>query len=206
MTPQAVIFDIGNVLIEWNPERFYDAEIGADARARMFASVDLHAMNDAVDRGANWRETVLATADAHPDFRDHILLWHDRWIEMASPVIPHSLRLLRGLRTKGIPVYALSNFGVQTFAYAETIYPFLAEFDQRYISGHMQCIKPEPEIYAAVETGSGLPPASLLFADDRPDNIYAANERGWKTHLFAGPEGWAARLVAEGLLTEEEAA
>ena len=205
MTPQAVVFDIGNVLIEWQPERFYDATIGPAAREVMFAEVDLHGMNDAIDRGAPWRETIITWADRYPHHRDKIMLWHDRWIDMASPVIPRSVRLLRRLRKKGVAVYALSNFGVQTFAYAETQYDFLAEFDRRYISGHMKTIKPEPEIYAAVEADCGLPPKSLLFVDDRPDNIAAAARRGWQTHLFDGPDRWAARLVSAGLLTQDEA-
>ncbi|MEM1066995.1 MAG: HAD-IA family hydrolase, partial [Pseudomonadota bacterium] len=83
---------------------------------------------------------------------------------------------------------------------------FLTEFDRRYISGHMRCIKPEPRIYEMVEADSGVAPGRLLFTDDKPDNIAAAAARGWQTHLFEGPEGWAARLVAEGLLRPEEAA
>lgn len=202
---QAVVFDIGNVLIEWQPERFYDAEIGEARRRAMFADIDLHGMNDKVDRGADFRETVYATAETYPDWRAEIRMWHDRWIEMAAPVIPHSVRLLQGLRAAGVPVFALTNFGIQTFAIAEPVYPFLREFDRRYISGHMGVIKPEAEIYRMVEDDCGLPPAGLLFADDRQDNLDAAAARGWQTHLFDGPQGWADRLVAEGLLTAEAA-
>ena len=69
----------------------------------------------------------------------------------------------------------------------------------------MAVIKPDAEIYARVEADCGIAPGALLFADDRADNIAAAAARGWQTHLFTGPEGWAARLVAEGLLSTEEA-
>lgn len=206
MPVEAVIFDIGNVLIEWQPERFYDAEIGEDRRREMFAQVDLHGMNELVDLGSPFRDTVYRTADRYPDWSPEIRMWHDRWIELATPVIPHSLRLLRALRSNGVPVFALTNFGVDSFAFAETCYPFLAEFDRRYISGHMQMTKPSTEIYAMVETDSGVPPDRLLFADDRPDNITAAASRGWHTHLFEHPQGWADRLVSEGLLTRSEAA
>lgn len=205
MPVNAVIFDIGNVLIEWQPERFYDAEIGRERREAMFAAVDLHGMNDRVDRGENFRETVMATAAAHPGWADEILLWHDRWIEMARPGIDHSVRLLRALRAAGVPVYALSNFGIQSFELGESHYPFLAEFDRRYISGHMGVAKPDAAIYAMVEADCGLPPETLLFADDRPANIAAAEARGWQGHLFEHPWGWAGRLVAEGLLAEEAA-
>jgi len=205
MRPQAVVFDIGNVLIEWKPERFYDRVIGADRRRALFGEIDLHAMNDRVDRGGHFRDTIYATADANPAWRDEIRMWHDNWIEMAAPVIPHSARLLRALRAKGVPVFALTNFGVQTFDLAATHYDILTEFDRLYVSGHMQVIKPEPKIYEMVETDCGLDPRSLLFADDRGDNIQAADARGWQTHVFETPQGWADRLVAEGLLTQDEA-
>jgi 2-haloacid dehalogenase len=202
---EAVVYDIGNVLIEWQPERFYDMAIGEDRRRAMFEAVDLHAMNDLVDKGQPWRETVYAMADKTPEFRAEIRMWHDNWIEMASPAIPWSVGLLRRLRRKGIPVFALSNFGVESFAYAETQYEFLSEFDRRYISGHMEMIKPSNRIYEVVEEDSGLDPDTLLFTDDRAENIKAAHARGWNTHLFEGPEGWAHTLVKHGLLTKVEA-
>lgn len=201
----AVIFDIGNVLIEWQPERFFDSVIGADRRKAMFAAIDLHGINDVVDRGGHFRDTIQAAADANPDWRDEVLMWHDRWIDMAAPAIDHSVRLLRALRTNGVPVFALTNFGIQTFEIAEPVYPFLREFDRRYISGHMAVIKPDPAIYAMVEEDCGLDPATLLFADDRIDNINAAATRGWQTHLFTHPQGWAYRLVGAGLLSESQA-
>lgn len=201
---QAVVFDIGNVLIEWQPERHYDRVIGPARRKAMFNAVDLHAMNDLVDRGEPFKETVYAAAEALPDFGDDIRRWHADWLQMASPAIPHSVALLRALRAKGVPVFALSNFGVETFAIAEVEYPFLKEFDRRYISGHMRMVKPFADIYAALEADCGLDPAGLLFADDRADNIAAAQARGWQTHLFIDPQGWADRLVAEGLISEAE--
>ena len=204
-TPEAVIFDIGNVLIEWQPERFYDTVMDPTERARMFAEVDLHGMNDQIDRGGDFRATVHDWAARYPRWEEHIRLWHDRWIEMAAPIIPQSLHLLRALRTRGVPVFALTNFGIGTFDLASRHYDFLGEFDRHYISGHMGVIKPEPEIYAMVEQDCGVAPGRLLFTDDRADNIAAARARGWQAHHFDGPQGWAARLVAAGLLNEEEA-
>ncbi|MBA97942.1 MAG: HAD family hydrolase [Sulfitobacter sp.] len=206
MKPAAVVFDIGNVLIEWQPERFFDSVIGADRRQAMFAAVDLHAMNDRVDSGEHFTDTIYATADSTPEWRDEIRLWHDRWIEMASPVIHHSVRLMKALQSNNIPVFSLTNFGIQSYDLAARHYPFLREFDRDFISGHLRMIKPDPEIFAAVEQQTGLSPDALLFTDDRPDNIAAARVRGWQTHLFEGPTGWAARLVDEGLLSPEDAA
>ncbi|TNF18483.1 MAG: HAD family phosphatase [Rhodobacteraceae bacterium] len=205
MTPEAVVFDIGNVLIEWNPARFYDARIGKARREDLFDSVPLAEMNDAVDRGADFEASVRALAAAHPGWSAEIMYWHDNWIEMASPAIDRSVRLLRALRVRGVPVFALSNFGTRTFELACAHYPFLSEFDQRYISGHIGSIKPEAQIFELLETTCGVAPGALLFTDDRGDNCEAAAARGWQVHRFDGPEGWAARLVAEGLLSEEEA-
>ncbi|MGB0659338.1 MAG: HAD family hydrolase [Mangrovicoccus sp.] len=205
MSVEAVIFDIGNVLIEWQPERYYDRVVGEEKRRAMFAEVDLHGMNDDVDRGHNFRDTIYAWAEKYPAHRDEIRLWHDSWLEMAAPVIPHSVKLLRALRAKAVPVFALTNFGIQSFEIAEEAYPFLKEFDTRYISGHMGVTKPAEKIYQMVEEDCGLAPGALLFADDKPENIAMAASRGWQTHLFEGPQGWADLLVAKGLLTAEEA-
>ena len=206
MTIQAVVWDIGNVLIEWNPERFYDRELGEEGRRAMFGAVDLHGMNDRVDRGAAWAEEVAATAAMFPDWAPAIALWHDRWIEMAQPAIPRSFRLLEALKARGVPCFALSNFGRETWDHALPHYPLLEGFDRAFVSGHLGIAKPDAAIYEAVEREVGLPPAALLFTDDREENVAAAAARGWSTHLFRGPEGLAARLVAEGLLSEAEAA
>ena len=205
-TPEAVVFDIGNVLIEWQPERFYDATIGEDRRRALFEDVDLHGMNELVDRGHHFTETIYATAEANPAWRAEIRMWHDRWIELATPAIDRSVRLMKALQGKGVPVYSLTNFGIQSYAHAATHYPFLNEFDRDFISGHLGVTKPDPEIYRRLEEGAGLSGDALLFTDDRTDNIAVAKTFGWQTHLFDGPDGWAERLVATGLLSEAEAA
>ncbi len=205
-TPQLVIFDIGNVLIGWNPEAHYDARIGEERRRALFAEVDLHSMNEQVDLGAPFQDTIYALAEQHPAWRAEIRDWHDTWIEMMTPVIDHSVTLLRRLRAKGVPVYALSNFGVDSYVIAQGRFDFLLEFDKEFVSGHLRVMKPDPRIYEMVEAATDIPRDRFLFADDRPANVEAAAGRGWRTHLFEGPEGWAARLVAEGLLTEAEAA
>lgn len=206
MPIQAVVFDIGNVLIEWQPERFFDREIGPERRRAFFAAVDMHAMNDRVDSGENFHEVLAQTAAAHPAWQTEINTWHDRWIELASPAIDHSVRLMAALQARGVPVFSLTNFGKETYEIAAEKYGFLRQFDRDFISGHMGVIKPDPAIYQGLEDASDVAPGDLLFADDRADNIDAAAARGWQTHLFKHPEGWAARLVAEGLLSAAEAA
>jgi len=202
---KAVVFDIGQVLIEWNPERFYDGVIGEAARKELFAEIDLHAMNEKVDLGAPLRDTVYAHADKHPKHADNIRIWHDNWIDMASPAIDWSVQLMARLQANGVPVLALSNFGIDTFAHAQTVYPFLNNFNQEYVSGHLAQVKPYPDIYASLENSCGFAPDALLFTDDRPENIKTALQRGWHGHVFENPKGWAKRLVSEGLLTPAQA-
>ena len=203
--PQAVILDIGNVLTRWAPEAFYDRVLGADRRRALFAAVDLTGMNASIDDGAPFRATVHAMADRHPDWAAEIRMWHDRWDELAGPRIDGSIALQRALRVRGVPVFALSNIGHDVFHDAAARIDFFADFDRTYISGTLGVSKPDPRIYEIVEHDSGLPGAALLFTDDRAENITAAAHRGWRTHHFETWQGWARRLVAEGLLTKTEA-
>lgn len=205
MAIEAVVFDVGNVLIEWQPERAYDKLIGVEKRKEMFAALDLHDMNNDVDLGAPLQGRVYAFAEENPEWRDEIRMWHDNWFDLAGPPIDQSWRGLRALKAKGIKVFALSNFGDDIWDRASEVWPILTEFDRPYVSGKLGQVKPFNRIYEIVEEDSGVEPDRLLFVDDRQDNISMARARGWKTHLFTDPQGWADRLVAEGLLTEEEA-
>lgn len=205
MIPEAVVFDIGNVLLEWQPERFYDRVIGRERRVRLFAEVDLIGMNEGVDLGRPFAASVEALAVAHPEWGPEIRMWRERWFEIAHPPIDGSIRVMRALKARGVPVLALTNFGRETFDTAVERLPFLAEFDRAWVSGRMGVMKPDPAIYAALEAESGVAPERLIFTDDRAENIAAAAARGWQTHLFEGWDGWAARLVAAGLLDKAEA-
>lgn len=189
---RAVVFDIGNVLLEWHPDKIYGPLIPDVARRKaIFDEVGLDEMNLDIDRGAPFKETIYAKAEAFPQYGDLIRAWHDRWIEMAQPLIPGSWAILRELKAGGTPVFALSNFGVESYDYAKTVYPELAEFDVEYISGRMKMIKPDAEIYEALETGSGFSGNELAFFDDREDNIAAARARGWNAFVFTSPEQMA---------------
>lgn len=199
---EAVVFDLGRVLIHWDPEGFFDREIGETQRHALFDCVPIDAVNQEIDRGAPFRDSIYTLAEAHPNHASAIRLWHDRWLEMASPAIEGSAVLLRALRARDIPVYAFSNFGTGPLAVAEVAYPVLGEFDARFISGALGVLKPEPRFYEILEETTGHAPQTLLFTDDKPENLAVADARGWQTHLFEGPDGWAARLVAEGLLSQ----
>ncbi len=205
MKPEAVIFDIGNVLIEWKPERFFDAQIGVERRARFFADAPLYEMMDRIDEGEDFAATIEAYADSHPAWHAEILMFRDDWLRITDRVIAQSVRTLLALKAAGVPVFALSNFGSANFPMSCEAHPFLNAFDKRYISGDMGMKKPDAAIYAALEASCGIPAERLLFTDDRDENIEAAKARGWQTHLFDSAEGWAQALVGHGLLSEEQA-
>ena len=197
---EAIVFDIGRVLIHWTPEESYDRWIGEERRRALFASVPLQAANLEIDRGAQFRPTVAALAEAHPDWADEIMFWHDRWREMVVPAVPGSVALLERLLDGPRPVHALTNFGRETFVLAEVLHPFLTRFDTAFVSGRLGLIKPDPAIYAVVERETGLSGVQLFFTDDSAANVDAARARGWDAHLFEGPDGLEAALTERGLL------
>ncbi len=201
---EAVVWDIGNVLAYWEPEDYYDRTFGRDRRERLFAEVPLHEMNVEIDRGADQLESVKALADQFPDWRAEILDWHDGWTETFRRAVEGSAEILRRLKANGVRCVSLTNFGATSMEWAKDIHPVLREFDQEFISAHLGLIKPDPAIYAALEQGTGLAGNQLIFTDDKPENIAAAEARGWKGHIFTGAEGWRDRLVAEGLLDATE--
>lgn len=200
-SPKAVVFDIGNVLIHWQPERLYARLIpDANARSQFFEKTGLLHMNEEIDRGAPFRETVEAKAAAFPEHADLIMPWHDQWTEMAHAIIPQTLKVIRALKAQDTPVFALSNFGADTFEFALTVYPELAEFDRHFISGRLKVTKPDPRIYEIVETETGLSGADLVFFDDLPANIEVAKNRGWRAQLFTQPEKMITDLGDMGLI------
>ena len=203
MTIEAVVFDLGNVVVEWNPEAYYDARIGRAAREAMFAETGIHAVNLQIDEGAPFRDTIYALAERFPHWADDIRQWHDDQFAMTQPVIWPTLDLIGALKARGVPVFALSNWGDESFDRAVAHYPFLGGFDRAYVSGKLKMKKPDPAIYAHVEADCGIAPGRLLFTDDRAENIRVAAARGWQVHLFDGARGLEQRLRNEGLIAAD---
>lgn len=200
-TPKVVILDIGNVLLKWDPDRLYRELIPDEAeRARFHVETGTHEMNLSIDRGAPFRATVMAQAEKFPEHADNLRAWHDRWLDMAYDTIDGSAEIMRRVQNDGIPVFALSNFGVDSFALAQRTYDILNEFDATFISGHMKMMKPEPEIYAAVEAETGFSQGDIVFFDDSRANIDAAQAAGWHAYLFETPEKMQSDLENVGIL------
>lgn len=198
-TPSAVVFDIGNVFVEWAPERLYQRLLpDPAARAALFARVDFDAMNIAGDRDGDLEAKVAALASRHPEDAEAIRAWWDHWHVMFAPEIPGVAETFRALRAASVPVHALSNFAADSFLRAVERYPVLGEFDVPVVSGREGVVKPEARIYEILEERSGLKGGELFFTDDRADNIAAAAARGWRTHLFEGADGLRRALAEAG--------
>ncbi|SFH77224.1 HAD family hydrolase [Albimonas pacifica] len=197
--PRAVVFDVGNVLIDWQPARLYETLVpDAAEREALFARVDFAAFNLEGDRG-DLAEATAAAALRHPDDAPLVMAWRERWQEMFGPEMPGSPEIFRALKDAGVPLAALTNFARDTWLLAQARFPLLSGFDVEVVSGREGAIKPEPEIYALVEARLGMSGAELFFTDDKLANVEAAAARGWRVHHFQGAGGLAEALRAEGL-------
>ncbi|SDZ75458.1 HAD-IA family hydrolase [Rubrimonas cliftonensis] len=203
--PEAMVFDIGDVLVKWDPAPLYRRLIPDDAaRAHFFAEIMPPEVNAGFDRGEPMPEGVERHAAKHPEHAHLIRAWWTSWPETIGPAIDGSVACLRALKAKGAPVYGLTNFASDTLAIAREMFPFLNEFDVCVVSAEVKANKPEPEIYAALEAAVPHAPETLFFTDDKPYNIAAAEARGWRGHHFTGADGLHDALIAAGLLTRAE--
>lgn len=204
--PKAVFWDIGNVLLDWSPDRLYERLIPDEAARRAFYDrVGVDEMNLAGDRDGDLQAKVEALAERHPDDAALILPWWAGWDRMCGGLAEGPVALRDGLRASGVPCWALSNFAADSWLRAEALYPPLVAFDGLVISGREGAIKPDERIYEIAETRVGLPGEALFFIDDKEANIEAARARGWRGVVFNGltqpVEDLKAALAEVGLVS-----
>ena len=200
MKPEAVVFDIGNVLLDWSPDHLYRRLIPDEAaRAAFYGRLPLDEMNLEGDRNGRLEETVNALAERHPDDAPLILAWWAGWEKMCGGLIEESIALRDALREAGVPVWALSNFAADSWRRGVRLYPALEAFDGLVISGHEGVVKPEAAIYERLEQRAGRSGGALFLLDDRTRNIEAAKARGWGGHVFEGAAGARVALREAGL-------
>jgi 2-haloacid dehalogenase len=146
-----VVFDLGGVLIDWDPRYLYRKLFAGDepGMERFLAEVTTSAWNLSLDAGKPFGEAVAELIATHPHERARIEAYQDRWIEMISGPIPGTVALLEGLAARGVPLYAITNWAVETFALVrhDPAYAFLDLFRQIFVSGELKLIKPEPAIF-----------------------------------------------------------
>lgn len=200
MAASVVVFDVGNVLIEWDPEHLYRKLIpDAAMRADFLARVCSMEWNLEQDRGRRWADAVAERTALFPDQADLIAAYSDRWHDMVPGEVPGTVAILEGLREAGVPLYAITNFSSEKFAEARARFPFLAGFIDVVVSAEEGLLKPDPAIYRRLLDRNGLVAADCLFIDDSEKNVAGARAVGMRAHHFRDAEGLRAALRAEGL-------
>jgi 2-haloacid dehalogenase len=152
------------------------------------------------DIGRTWSEAVATLAADHPEQRDLIAAYWERWPETLGEAIGPTVDVLAELRASGIPLYALSNWSAETFPSARPRFPFLDWFDGIVISGEVRAAKPDRRIYEALLERHHLQPDSILFVDDIAENVAAAQALGIRSVRFTDAAALRRELVAVGLL------
>lgn len=199
--PSAVVFDIGRVLFDWDLRYLFEKLIDDQAELdRFLAEVVTEEWHFQCDAGRPLSEMVPELIGKYPADAHLIEAYRDRFNETVDRPIEGSHAIARRLAGRGVPLYALTNFGAEFFAGFRPTQPVFELFADIVVSGDERCIKPDPQIYAIAEKRFGRAPRELFFTDDNPANVAAARERGWHAHLFEGPEGLEAELVRLGLL------
>lgn len=195
-----VVFDIGNVLIRWNPRGLYEELIPDAAKREWFlAHVCTDAWNREADRGRPFARGVAELTAQYPEWGREIRAWDERWHDMVPGAIEGSVRLLEGLRAAGVPVWSITNFSREKYPEAVARFPFLAGFRDTVVSAHEGLLKPDPAIYRVLIDRNRLDPASCLFIDDLPENVEGARSIGMQGVVFTSPEQLAADLASFGL-------
>jgi 2-haloacid dehalogenase len=201
---QAVVFDLGGVLLDWNPRHLYRKLFADEAEMERFlAEVCTMAWHDAHDRGLPPHEGCAKLSDAHPEYQAEIMAWAQRSEEMIAGPIHGTVQLLDELRARGVHCYALTNMEAETYPLRRAHFEFLGWFDGTVVSGHERVAKPDPEIFTLLLGRFGLVPETTVMIDDSPRNLEAARALGLQTVCFQSPGQLRAWLVEAGLVDPE---
>lgn len=198
---EAVVWDVGRVLVEWDLRALYAKLIADPAQLDWFTSnvvsEQWHAQHDA---GADIHEMVAARSAEFPQHAALIAAYPDRFNETVPGPVPGTHALVEALAAKAVPQYAITNFGAYVWPRFAVTQPVLAHFRDVVVSGVERLVKPDPAIFHLAAARFGHDPAAMLFIDDNAANVAAARACGWHAHHFAGAEALAADLSGRGLI------
>jgi 2-haloacid dehalogenase len=195
-----IVFDIGKVLIHYDPNLPYSRIIpDAEERQWFFANVCTHDWNIEQDRGRNWAQAEALLIAQYPERETQIRAFRKHWAEMVPHAYDDSVAIMTGLIDAGHDVTMLTNFAADTFSEARQMYPFLNIPRGVTVSGEIGLIKPDIEIYDKHARDFGLDPAHTVFIDDSYPNVEGARAAGWQAVHFTGAETLKADLVALGV-------
>jgi len=200
--PRVVIFDLGGVLLDWNPRHLYRKLFpGDDAAMEHFLTHVCHGdWNLAQDAGRDFDDAVAALMPAHHDKLPLILAWRDRFGEMIPDALHDTVEVAGDLRARGVPLYALTNWSHETFPSQRQRFAFMDWFDGIVVSGQEKLIKPDPRIFRTLLDRYRLAAHEAVFIDDNPVNAQAASNLGMHGVHFRSASQLRGELAALGLL------
>jgi 2-haloacid dehalogenase len=197
----AVVFDLGGVLIDWNPRYLYQHLFADPIEMEDFlARVCTDDWHREHDLGAGIRESCERLASLHPDYRDMIMAWADRGEEMAAGQIDQTVGVLAELKSAGMPCYGLSNMEPEVFPVRYARFPFMKWFDGCVISGIEGVAKPDQRIFEILLHRYGIEAASAVFVDGSARNVEAARALGISGVHYASASQLRHELRALGAL------
>ena len=180
-----IVFDVGRVLIHWDPEIPFLHLIPNEAERQHFlANICTPEWNIEQDRGRAWGEAEDQLIKLHPDKEIQIRGYRKHWIEMIHGALDESAAIMKNLIDKGMDVTLLTNFNQETFPLAKEKFPFLKQPRGETVSGEIGLIKPDLAIYQHHTKAHGLDPTACLFFDDSQKNVDGARTAGWQAELF----------------------
>lgn len=197
--PQAVVWDVGHVLYDWDPRFLYEKLIPERARLDWFlANVVTREWHFQHDRGRRFADTSAELVARFPDEAGLIAAYGPRWLETIPGPVPGSLELVADLHAAGVPQFGITNFSDEFWAMFRPTAPVFDLFVDVLVSGAERLVKPDPAIYALAGERFGLGPGAAIFIDDNADNVAGAAAAGWLAHRFEGADGARAALRAAG--------
>ncbi len=199
---EAVVFDVGGVLLDWNPRHLYRKLIANEAEMEWFlqevCSPSWHAPHD---RGVSTVASCAELARRYPEFSELIWAWSRRSEEMIGGVDAGSVRVLQAVKETELPCYALTNMEAETYPLRLERFSFLGWFDGTVVSGREGIAKPEPVIFIRLLERFGLTAKTTLMIDDTEENLDAAGKLGMQTVLFRSSRQLRRQLEAAGILS-----
>ena len=196
----ALIFDLGNVLIRWDPRNHYRDRFPAAQDMEAFLSeVATSDWNYEMDLGKPFSQAIAERSALFPEHADLLGEWKSQWVRMLGGAIDESVTLLDELRQAGYRTAALTNWSAETFPIAQQMFPFLGWFDHVIVSGAEGVAKPDPAMFALALGRTGFVAERTVFIDDNLPNIVGAQAVGLKTVHFTSPQQCREELRAMGV-------
>jgi 2-haloacid dehalogenase len=196
-----IVFDLGGVLIDWNPRHLYRELFGDEATMERFLAEVCHdAWNAEQDRGRTFAEAIEEAAARHPEQRALIEAYFARWGEMVAGEIDGAVAIVAELRDAGCELHALTNWSYETFPIARERFPFLTWFESILVSAEVGLIKPDPAIFLLLVERIGRTPEECIYIDDNARNVAAAAALGFDAVRFESAAQLRAALVRRGML------